>query len=506
MSNKVTKATYHVLFGTVAGRVINLLALLLVTSKLGPNGFGQLLVVGIITALFDTLLDIGFENYYIIRVSLKDTDKESLQRIEEIENAIFKLRLFSNLILFTLQIAASYLLVGILFESPIDSYLRILAFNYLAAIMGKINEVRMKKRMEFGPITKAKFISNLASAGVRVLLVYAGYGILGWAGGLVFGTFIYNGLLVKYGSFKPKLIAFSDTIKKEVWWFAKHSWLMGLGQYLHSQSSNWLLKFFNNVNQIGFIQFSSSYTLDVHSGMFASQAPLLFSYYSNHKDEPPKILNAISQMASVGYLLLGVPLIMSMIFAEPIISLLFDSKWQPAVPVLMVYSLYTFVRISYSPGIGIHNAIGKLKVGTLVTYIQLFLTIAVLLFVGFMNAGIYWFAVAFVVLNVIGENLKVFSGLYFLKIYPHHFFKHNLRIYVIMLILMALAYGIKLIISVKSIACLIAIGTFLYVVFVVLLWVFNRSFCITMLHKLQSIVPANKFLFVSNAIQRIIKS
>lgn len=505
MSNKVTKATYHVLFGTVAGRVINLVALLLVSSKIGPNGFGQLLVVGIITALFDTLLDIGFENYYIIRVNLKDVDEESLKRVEEIENAIFKLRLFSNLILFTLQIIASYLLVGVLFDPPVDAYLRILAFNYLAAIMGKINEVRMKKRMEFGPITKARVISNLVSAFTRVLLVFTGFGILGWAGGLVLGTFIYNGLLVKYGSFKPKIIAFSNTVKKEVWWFAKHSWLMGAGQYLHSQSSNWLLKFFNSVDEIGLIQFSSSFTLEVHSGMFASQAPLLFSYYSNHKDDPKRILNAISQMVYVGYLILGVPLIMSMIFAQPIITSFFDSKWQPAIPIFVVYSLYTFVKISYFPGIGIHNAIGKLKVGTVVTYVQLGLTIPVLLLVGFMHAGIFWFAVAIVTLSVIGENLKVFSGLYFLKIYPYQFYKHNLRIYSIMIFLIAVAYAIKLIFEVHSIASLFSIAIFLYVVFIFLLWKFNRPFCVLMLQKLLTIIPANSFSFASNTIQRLIK-
>lgn len=492
MVPKTTKATYQVLVGTVLGRVINLIALIAVTPILGPDGFGQLLVVGIITALFDTFLDIGFENYYIIRVNVKANDQASLDKIAEIENAIFKLRLYSNIILFTLQIAASYLLVGILFDSPIDDYLRILALNYLAAIAGKINEVRMKKRLEFGVITLARFYANVISAATRVLLVVAGYGILGWAGGLVLGTFIYNFLLLRYGNFKPKLIAFSSDIKKEILWFAKHSWLMGIGQYLHSQSSNWLLKSFNTISEIGLVQFSSSYTLDVHSGMFASQAPLLFSYYSNHKEEPKKILNAISQMSAIGYMMLGIPLIMGILFSEPIITFMFGQKWLPAVTVLTIYSIYTFVRISYSPGIGIHNAIGKLKVGTYVTYIQLVISVMVLLLLGFMGIGINGFALAFVILNILGENLKVFSGLYFLQIMPWHYFGHNLRMYATMLIVIGIGFCVRWFYTVSNILDLVIIMTFLYLVFIVLLWYINRSFCHFLLQKLHGLTESSR--------------
>jgi len=488
MSQKVAKATYHVLMGTVAGRVINLLALLAVTSTIGPKGFGLLLIVGIITGLFDILLDIGFENYYIFKVDLNDTAAFQSGKVDEIEQAIFKLRLISNVILFALQVLVSYALDGILFDAPVDSYLRILALNYIATIAGKINEVRMKKRMDFGAITWARFVSNLISAVARVLLVFAGYGILGWAAGLVLGTFVYNGLLFKYGTFTPRFTKLSHEVKREIWWYAKHSWIMGVGQYLHAQSSNWLLKTFNAISDIGLIKFASSYSLELHSAMFSSQSQLLFSYYSNHKEHPDRILNAIHLMAASGYLILGIPLILGTVFTAPIIALLFDAQWQPAVSVMSLYCAYTLFRICYSPGLGIHLAVGKLKIGSIVTYIQLLLTIVVLSAIGLYGGGIFVFAVAIVLLNIIGENLKVFSGLHFLKINPADFIEKNSRLMLVFICLLLVAFGIRYVLTIDTILSLVLVAMVLYVIQFVLFWQCNRKLSIQLLQKLSVVL------------------
>ena len=508
MSQKVAKATYHVLLGTVAGRVINLIALLAVTSAIGPEGFGLLLIVGIITGLFDILLDIGFENYYIIKVDLKDKSELQSARVDEIEQAIFKLRLISNLSLFALQIGVSYALAGILFDAPVDTYLRILAFNYIANIAGKINEVRMKKRMEFGAITFSRFISNLISAILRVLMVFTGYGILGWAVGLVSGTFVYNLLLYKFGTFRPRKTRFSDDVKKEILWFAKHSWFMGVGQYLHAQSSNWILKTFNTIGEIGLIKFAASYTLDLHSAMFSSQSQLLFSYYSNHKEQPERILNAIHLMAAMGYISLGIPLILGIVFTAPIIGLIFNQQWQPAVAITSLYCMYTLIRISYSPGLGIHLATGKLKIGSLVTYLQLAITVVVLALIGLNDGSIFAFAVAVVIVNILGENLKVFSGLFFLKIYPAHFMKKNGRLLIIVAILVLMAFGIRHLFIVDTILSLFIVASVLYILQFLLLWQFDRNLSRQLLQRL-SIILTNSGIpaieSIGNRIQYKIK-
>jgi len=81
MEQSASKSSMQVLFGAFVGKIINYLSLLLVTPVLGPEGFGQLLVVGIILAIFTVVIDVGFENYYIVRVKLNGPDQSSPEEI-----------------------------------------------------------------------------------------------------------------------------------------------------------------------------------------------------------------------------------------------------------------------------------------------------------------------------------------------------------------------------------------------------------------------------------------
>jgi O-antigen/teichoic acid export membrane protein len=416
LSQSATKSSIQVLFGSFSGRLFNLISLFIVTPILGPEGFGQLLIVGIIVGVFNTVIDIGFENYYIIKVKLQGEDKTSKGDVKMIEDVVFNLRLYSNIILFVAQISISYIGNGVLFSSPVDLYLRILAFNYLAGIFGRINEVRLKKRMDFKSVTRSKILGDLFGSITKVLLVLAGFGIVGWAYGYVAGTIVTTIVLAISGNYKPNIIAIPAKWRKEVIWFAKHSWLTGFGYYLHNQASNIILKSYFPLSQAGYVQFSNAYTLEIQSGLLSSQMQVLLPYFANNQHEPLRIRRGINQYIEASFFLLGFPAIFGFVFGKELIQVFFGEKWLPAYPVFMMYCGYALVRILFAPALSMLTSLGKMKQTTMLAYFNFALCTISLLLAIFISKDIYWYSFVFVIVSLIAEGIKSIWGLSFLKI------------------------------------------------------------------------------------------
>jgi teichuronic acid exporter len=416
MAQSASKSSIQVLFGSFSGKLLNLISLVLVTPILGPEGFGSLVVVGIILSVFNTIIDIGFEHYYIIKVKLSGPDKTSDDEVKLIEDIVFNLRFYSNLILFILQIAISFLGKDVLFSSPIDSYLRILSLNYLLNMFGRINEVRLKKRMEFKSITLSKIMGDFIGSITKVVLVYAGFGIIGWAYGLIVSTAIATVVLMMSSNYKPNFIKIPAAWKKEVYWFAKYSWLSGLGLYFSNQVSNIILKSFFSLSQMGYVQFSNSYTVEIQSGLLSSQMQVLIPYYSNFQHDPGRIRRGINQYVEAAFFVLGLPFSFGIFFCRELILLIFGPQWLPAYPIVVMYCVYGLFRIIFSPLLSILSSLGKIEQTTKLSFFNFaFLGIALVL-VAVFTEDIYWYAFVFVTASLITDCIKGCWGLHYLQI------------------------------------------------------------------------------------------
>ena len=416
MAQSASKSSLQVLSGTVAGKVLNMVVLFLVTPILGPEGFGQLLIVGIIFGFFGTVVDIGFENYYIMKVKLHGPSVTPAAEVKEIEDVVFNLRLYSNIFLFMVQQLIATFGKGWLFEAPVDVYLRILSLNYLVAIVGKINEVRLRKRMNFKPVAIAKVGSDAFGSLVKVGLVFWGMGIVGWAIGLVAANLAYALMLFRFGNYRPVLVGLPKKWRSEIIWYAKHSWLSGVGIYFHSQISNIILNKFYPLRQAGYMQFAHSYTMEVQSGLLSSQLHVLLPYIANFQHDRPRIRAGLQQYVSLGLFVFGFPAIFGMLYSKEVVQVLFGEKWIAAHAILAMYCAYILIRIIFSPALGILTSLGKMRESSMVAFFSLAMLGGVMLTVALAGGSVYHYALAYVLVNLFTEAVKASVGLRFLKI------------------------------------------------------------------------------------------
>jgi O-antigen/teichoic acid export membrane protein len=416
MAQSGSKSSLQVLSCTVAGKLLNMAVLFLVTPILGPEGFGQLLIVGIIFGFFGIVVDVGFENYYIMKVKLHGPSVTPAAEVKEIEDVVFNLRLYSNIFFFFVQQLIATFGKGWLFEAPVDVYLRILSLNYLIAIVGRINEVRLRKHMNFKPIAIAKVASDAFGSLVKVGLIYSGMGIVGWAIGLVAANLAYAFMLFRFGNYRPVLVGLPKKWRSEIIWYAKHSWLSGAGNYFHWYISNIILNKFYPLRQAGYIQFAHSYTLEVQSGLLSSQLHVQVPYIANFQHDRLRIRAGLQQYVSLGLFLFGFPAIFGMLYSKEVVQVLFGEKWMAAHTILAIYCAYILIRIIFSPALGILTSLGRMRESSMVAFFSLAMLGGVMLTVALAGGSIYHYALAFVLVNLLTEAVKASVGLWFLKI------------------------------------------------------------------------------------------
>lgn len=453
-------------------RFVSFITLILVTPIIGPEGFGQLLVVGIILAVFNTVIDIGIENFYILKTNDAKTPLSNSDEIE-LTDALFSIRLFSNLFLFCLQLAVSYLGKGWLFESPVDIYLRVLSFSYIFTIFGKVNEVKFRRLLQFNTIVKARSIAEVCGSIVKLSLVYGGFGLVGWAIGLMSATFINNLILFLANPVFGKVKPIAKWLRKEILWFSKHSWVIGIGQYFQSQLSNIILKYFFISAEVGYVQFSSSYTVEIYSNLFGSQSQFLAPYFIGRQHEHERIKEALFKMISFTFFILAVPFLFLIFFANSVIELIFGHQWLGAAPLLITYSVYALVRIIYSPCLGILTAIGRLKETVVLSYAHLIAILCILPLVAYHWNDIYIFAIFFVVINVVLELSKSLWGLGFIQLRMMDLIRPQARSLIVVLGTSLFAWVIKMHFGIHNLLELLAAGMAIFVVNILLYALFN---------------------------------
>jgi O-antigen/teichoic acid export membrane protein len=411
-----SKSASQILIGATLGKLLNLITMVIITPVLGPEGFGNLVVVGIITGIFNVIVDVGFEQYYIVKVKLDGPEKTPEAEVKTIEDIVFYMRLYSNIILFVLQFAVSYLLAGWFLHHPADTFLRILSFSYLFAIFGKINEVRFRKRINFKNIAYAKVTSDFFSSIVKVWLVFAGFGINGWAIGVVVGVMINSLVLAFSGKYKPGSRKIEKKWWSEVFWFAKHSWLTGLGLYLQQQTHNIILKYFFPLKSIGYFQFGYSYTVDTQLGITSPQGNLIIPYISNLQHNRPQLIKSITQIIISFLMLMGPFIIAGFAFTKELILLVFGVKWVYATNIVRVFLFFILFRLCYSPLLGAITALGKMKESTILAFMNFFTIATSLLVTAYFTGSIVIYAMVFVGATMLSDIMKSSWGLKFMNI------------------------------------------------------------------------------------------
>ncbi|WP_020531599.1 oligosaccharide flippase family protein [Flexithrix dorotheae] len=356
------KASKAILFGNIFIRGISIIASVILARILTPEDYGYWVLVTLVTSFFTLVIDVGLETYYIIEVNFIGDNKTPSDEIDAIENSVFFLRVLFNTLLCTTQYFSGFLL-GDFFDETVIEIIQLLSLIYLISIFGKINEMRLKKRLDFLKITKASVIGELLGIILKVGLAISGFGVFCFAYGAILKQVVYTGVLVRTSGFTPKFNKIKKNVIKKTLWFAKHSWISGISVYLSQQGDKFFLKNNYSLSSVGFYNFSSSTAAMPVNYLLGPQQSLVMSYLSNYKQDTKKLIHVFDNLflfasSLIPFFVLGI------VYSDYIIPMIFGTKWIPAITSVKIFLLFNIFKIILFPYFPILTALGEIKINT----------------------------------------------------------------------------------------------------------------------------------------------
>lgn len=409
-TKSASSAAKSVFIGGVTAKAIAFIGSVILARLLVPEDYGYWVIVTMITSFFSLVVDAGFEYYYIVNVNINQGEETPGNEIREIENSIFFLRLIVNFLLFCLQFGFSFLPISLL-SSPIDDIIRVLSFIHVINVMGRINEVRLKKCFDFKKTTVINIVSEVLSTVVKVSCAVAGIGVMSFAWGSITKVLFNNIGLVSVGQFRPQLKIVSKKRVKDVFKFSTYMWLTQVGQYFSEQLDKFFLKSNYSLEQIGYYNFSNGTSLLFINYVLMPQSSVVMNYISNNKLFPSVLEQMIAKILNI-VILFVIPVQISLyFFSYEFIEFVYGVKWLPALPVFRVFLIYTLINVLFFPFQVILTALGEVKSNSKLIYVRIVLVFLILSVLTSITSNLVFYAIGFTVALILFYFFKSYISI-----------------------------------------------------------------------------------------------
>jgi len=359
----------------------------------------------IITAFAQQIGNMGFENFYL----QEKIENEKHER--KILNITFKLRILVNILLFIIQFFGSYLVVQYFNEQIVGELLRIFSFEYLIMAVTQVNLYILRKKLEYKPEVVANLSRDIFGTFSKVFFAYLGFGALSFAIGSLIGGFVRMIIILKYQSFKPDLKDWDKKIFSKVFFFGKHSFILGIGNYFTNQIDKIFLATFFPKYLVGIYNFSNNQSQNIFSMLLSSQASLIVSYSSKYKEYPKELFQKLTLISYlIGLVTLPIVLFIT-IYTNEIVTFIFTEKWIDTVIYIKTFLLYYLITEITFPISGLLTAYGVPQIASKIVLTRfLFLLVGLSISV-YLSDNILNYLIVFIIISFIFTWIKAYYSL-----------------------------------------------------------------------------------------------
>lgn len=379
------------------GLAIGFISNIVLARLLCPEDFGIVGLIMVFIGIADVLIDGGLGNALIQKKELSQDDIST----------VFTTNLLISLLLFgVIYISAPYISSYVEIEG-FSLYLRIEAIMILLRAFIIVHYSLMNRQMDFKKLAKIGIGVNFSSTLLAISMAFFGCGV--WsliARNLSLDLF---SLIVYYSVFKVKLNLFIS--KKSFSQLFNYGIFIAIANLVESLNSNILSfvlgkKF--SVKDLGY--YNQAYALEqipVYS-ITGILNQVFFPYLSKEQDNKEKMRADVERSIQCMSFLIYPLMTFLIIFAKPIIVLIYSEKWLPAVPFFQILCTIGFTNFVYHLNRSVMKAIGRSKL--------LFNTQIAVCFIGLLLIllaipyGIYVVVISVALNSIVGMLIVAYYG------------------------------------------------------------------------------------------------
>ena len=351
---------------------------------LSPEEYGLIGIIGIVTAIFNIILDSGLSIALIRKHGVTDTDYCTV--------------FWTNLVLSFILTATLYFcapLIGNFFKRPeLVPYIHVMSFILVINALSITQQVRLTKRIDFKTQTKISLVAHILSGIIGIVMAYMGFGVWALVAQQMSSRLFTTILLWIYNKWWPSLV-FSWMNFKELFNF---SWKLLVAQIigtLFTQVYQAVIGKVYSPSTLGQYTRAHQYGHLVSASVGDVVLKVSLPVMSSIQNEDERLLRAFRIIIKTTMLVSSVLLIGMAACAKPLIYVLIGEQWLPCVPMMQILTFSLMIYPLQQININMLTVQGRSDIQLILQIVKCILAVGPIL-LG-IYVGIYWMLVGSVI-------------------------------------------------------------------------------------------------------------
>lgn len=333
LTDRVAKGVFWVLMEKCGVQGVHFVVTLVLARLLTPNDYGTVALLSIFIHISNVFVDCGFGKALVQKKNATQTDMNSVFFL----SVVIALGLYAVLFLCAPLVADFYRI------PELTPMMRVLALSLIFHSINGVQNVELNRKMLFKLSFRISWVSAVVKAVTGVTMAYLGYGawalvwasIAGGIAGVVSRQFVI--------AWRPTL-SFSWVSVRELFRFGWKVTAASLADQVYQNLQALLIGRFYTRADLAFVNKGKHVPNLVSNTITQSLRRVAFSALTRLQDDPERLRNAMRRMIKCSTFCVFPLMVVMGVLAEPIVELLFGSRWLPAVPYLRVICFSAVLR------------------------------------------------------------------------------------------------------------------------------------------------------------------
>jgi O-antigen/teichoic acid export membrane protein len=362
--------------GKVGTLTINFLTNLVLARLLMPEDFGAIAMLAIFLAVSNIFIQGGLGAALVQKKNPEHIDYSTVFYWNLVVAALFYLILFVSA-----PFIADYYALPL-----VKPLLRVQSLVLLIQSFSIVQYTQLQKQMNFKALAVRNMAAALAGTLIAIPLALRGFGAWSLVASAILASIVNVLLLWKMSTWRPSW-EFSFDSLKTLFSFGGLMLLSSLAETLYTNLQGLIIGKRFSASDLGFFSQAKKLEEIPVTGLSSIVNDVTFPAFASLQDDPDRLLVGVRKSTKALTFLNFPMMVLLMIIAQPLICLLYGSKWEPSAPYFQILCISGLIYTVNTLNTNVIKSLGKGKIYFVIQIIKRLIGIVLILFG--MRFGIY---------------------------------------------------------------------------------------------------------------------
>lgn len=386
--------------GKVGTLTINFLTNLVLARLLMPEDFGAIAMLAIFLAVSNIFIQGGLGAALIQKKNPDHLDYSTVFYWNLVVAAVFYLILYVSA-----PFIADYYALPL-----VKPLLRVQSLVLLIQSFSIVQYTQLQKQMNFKALAIRNMAAALAGTLIAIPLALRGFGAWSLVASAILASIVNVLLLWKMSDWRPAW-EFSLSSLKTLFSFGGLMLLSSLAETLYTNLQGLIIGKRFSAGDLGYFSQAKKLEEIPVTGLSSIVNDVTFPAFSSLQDDPDRLLAGVRKSTKALTFLNFPMMILLMIVAQPLICLLYGSKWEPSAPYFQILCVSGLIYTVNTLNTNVIKSLGKGKIYFVIQITKRLIGIALILFgIRFGIYGLLWAVasvayIGFIINTIVNKKL-----------------------------------------------------------------------------------------------------